>query len=202
MILAFALMMLASSPPAPVADRAGNRVVPFAAGRGGTQIREDSEEGPGTLHCTADRRWCARLMLGEGESQWRLQVFEGMPADPAVAEIARSVDLAMDYDNARFTLRGEAVATNDGALLIEVERYSFTGYSGGGQRDGPAGGAPRAAAIRQRCCRCRSGRPRTFAPASTRTTGVPVATPAPIAMNSTAGSRSIPRPRAGRRGSR
>jgi len=102
------------------ADRAGNRVVAFAPQPGA------EGEQPGTIHCTDDRRVCARLRLGEGQSQWWLE------ASVDGGRAWQGADLAMDYDMTRFAIRGRAVRQADGPLLVEVERANAAGYSGGG----------------------------------------------------------------------
>lgn len=111
------LILAAAAAPSPTADRAGNRIVRFAA---------DRAQGPLARHCTVDRLWCARLSRNDARDQWRLEVREG--AGPP-----RSYVLAGQEDgDANFALRPELVVEAGGAVLIEVERTRSTGYSGGG----------------------------------------------------------------------
>lgn len=108
----------------PAADRAGNRIAPFPSVE---RVRAASgEQSPFALHCTADRRWCARLRQSEAQDEWRLEVREG-------ASAARAYVLAGQEDrDATFAIRAELVREAGGAVLIEVERRRTTGYSGGG----------------------------------------------------------------------
>ena len=119
---AAALLIGAAAPP--VADSAGNRIAPFASVE--RALSADGEQSPFAVHCTADRRWCARLRRNEARDEWRLEVRDG-------AGEARGYVLAgQEEGDARFAIRPELVREAGGAVLIQVERTRTTGFSGGG----------------------------------------------------------------------
>lgn len=138
----------ASAPAAPQrapvtsADAAGNRVIAFSPV---PPPRSNRERDPFALHCTADRRWCARLREDEGGSNWWLELSEG-EAPP------RRFDVAGVHDeDSAFEIWPRLVIEAGGAVMVGIERTRSTGYSGGGAaatrlvlvRAEPGGGALR-----------------------------------------------------------
>src|SRR4051812_14101318 len=57
-------------------DAAGNRMVTFAATTPPPR-RAYGTPDPFALHCTADRRWCARLRRAASGSGWTLELTRG-----------------------------------------------------------------------------------------------------------------------------
>jgi hypothetical protein len=111
--------------PAAGADRAGNRMLAFAA-----PARRGSSD-PFALHCTADRaaerRWCARLVRGGAGGAWRLELALG--AGPA-----RRFELAAPEDAlTELSIWPHIVIEPGGAAIVGVERVrseSFTDREG------------------------------------------------------------------------
>jgi hypothetical protein len=140
------LLAIAAAPQraaAPAVDGAGNRMAAFAAT---TPPRNaEAQPDPSALHCTADRRWCARMRPEEGASAWVVELTtRGAPQ--------RDFELTGPGDEeARFTIWPHIVIEAGGAVLIGVERSRSTSYSGGGAsatnlvlvRAEPGGGALR-----------------------------------------------------------
>ena len=89
MFAALALTILAAAAPhhraASAADRAGNRMLAFPA----PAARRAND--PFALHCTADRRWCARLRSGAAGGAWRLELSRS-------GEPARQLEIAAPED--------------------------------------------------------------------------------------------------------
>jgi hypothetical protein len=124
--LKLALAALPIAAAAPASDGAGNRVAPFPSVE--RALSADGEQSPFALHCTADRRWCARLRRNEAQDEWRLEVAESGAAPRSYVPAGQE---GRDVD---FAIRTELVREADGAALIGVERTRTTGFAGGGAR--------------------------------------------------------------------
>ena len=110
-------------PAVPAMDGAGNRMAAFAAV---TPPRAGEPPDPFVRHCTADRRWCARLRLEEGASAWLIELTPRGGAQRDF-ELAGVSDAQADY-----SIWPHIVIEAGGAIVVGVERTSSTSYSGGG----------------------------------------------------------------------
>jgi len=120
------LSLIAAAPhraAAPATDGAGNRVAAFAAV---TPPRTGEPPDPFVRHCTADRRWCARLRLEEGASAWLIEL---TPRGGAQLDFELS---GVSDEQAAFTMWPHIVIEAGGAVLVGVEVRRSTGYAGGG----------------------------------------------------------------------
>lgn len=124
------------------ADGAGNRMVAFTAV---TPTRAGEAPDPFVRHCTADRRWCARLQLVEGGSAWLIEL---TPRGGAQMDFELT---GVSDEQASFEIWPHIVIEASGAVLIGAEARQSTGYAGGGAseshlvlvRAAPGGGAMR-----------------------------------------------------------
>lgn len=108
-------------------DRAGNRIEAFGA---------TSAAGATDVHCTGDRRWCARIRTDDQTEALVLELF-----DPAITGEARPIgryELASEADGEslklwpRIVRMPQANGDTGEAALIGVMAQQSTGYSGGG----------------------------------------------------------------------
>lgn len=127
LVLCFASAQLATAATLEEQDRAGNRIEAFEA---------ISDAEASAVHCTRDRRWCARIHTDEQTEASVMELFDPTKSGEALA--SWRYELTSDADPASFKLwpRIVRMPQADGgtaeAALIGVLARQTTGYSGGG----------------------------------------------------------------------
>lgn len=127
--LALAGLLAASGAAAQVTDQAGNRMAALAIVEAVTPAEAATRSA---LHCTAARDLCARAWR-EDEGGWLLDLHDRLPAGPGV-EPARRIPLVegIDAERDEVAVWPHLVREATGALILGVELYRRTGFSGGG----------------------------------------------------------------------
>ena len=121
-------LLTASGAAAQVADRAGNKMAPLAVIETVTPAEAVTRSA---LHCTGERDLCLRARR-EGEAGWRLELHDRLPGGPDAAP-PRRLPLAEGIDpDDEVAIWPHLVREAAGALIIGVEIYRRTGFSGGG----------------------------------------------------------------------
>jgi hypothetical protein len=111
-----AALFLGAAPLAGAAQ-AEARIEPFG---GPASEREEPRRGA----CTADRRWCARLLRGREGGGWRLRLGD--------RELLLPPQETDGSDGSDRSLWPQIVTSPAGSALIGVEELRRVGYSGGG----------------------------------------------------------------------
>lgn len=128
--IGLALAATASFAQPPAADGAGNRMVPLPAV---DRVTAEQAQARSALHCTAERDFCLRAWRESANGSWTLDIHHRVPAGANVAP-ARRIALPRDEHpgSGEHSIWPHLVREASGALLIGVERYRRTGFSGGG----------------------------------------------------------------------
>ena len=118
------IAIAAAAPVAPVRDVAGNRMVALAAFRGPAWFA--AKDGVrSAMRCTADRRWCARVV--QAGRDFTVELYDRLPPTPRpMAAIAIAGD-----DHTHVALWPHLVIQADGSMLVGAAVTQSTYYSGG-----------------------------------------------------------------------